>query len=232
MHVNSSMAPANMLSTFWSPHSAAYAVAASDEQDPASHSGSCNVDYVRPLWGTVAAQPCRLLTQHLIWRECVLSLAATHGDRLACVLASFLIPPFQQRPINFSLPPLSPSNTPNLHPFPSSTRLAPHSLSPSRPCSIDSDLICHSVAAGCLAGPTAPVAQRRRLNAAHRKHTGCIVLLMRPYILVTREDACATVCALLMARGRGVVSVSPRPGLPTHTIAPLLFWGFFCAPAS
>lgn len=33
------------------------------------------------------------------------------------------------------------------------------------------------------------------------EHTGCIVLLMRPYILVTWEPACATVCVRLWWRG-------------------------------
>lgn len=40
------------------------------------------------------------------------------------------------------------------------------------------------------------------------QHTGCIVLLMRPYVLVTREPSCATVCAQCVRSGwRGHIGV-------------------------
>lgn len=88
------------------------------------------------------------------------------------------------------------------------------------PCSINSDFICHSVAAGCLADLTA-LSHSADGWMRRAEHTGCIVLLMRPYILVPREQACVTVCMCSWWRGHACVATLQtftRTQMQTHHI--------------
>lgn len=178
-------------------------------------------------WPTVQ---CNLLMNIVI----SVQTAGTAAETDSVVLALALEP----RASHWGPPSPAP---PPLSFFPSfileNNELFPHSLSPARtlspppflsstplqsllPCSINSDFICHSVAAGCLADLTA-LSHSADGWMRRAEHTGCIVLLMRPYILVTREQACVTVCMCSWWRGHACVATLrtfTRTQMQTHHI--------------